>query len=109
ESIRIAATAWGRTTEWTYEKFDGASHEIVVRFSRFEGPTDPLYPYLTLRSADRRAYRSRSLRRSEIDALKQALGPNLGLAWHQGMRKRWQWARLGARATAIRLQIPETF
>ncbi|HLZ03723.1 MAG TPA: hypothetical protein VKR55_16440, partial [Bradyrhizobium sp.] len=77
--------------------------------SRFDGPRDPLYPYLTLRSVDRRAYRSRPLRKSEIDALEQALGTNLAVAWHQGVRKRWLWARLAARATAIRLQIPEAF
>ena len=109
ESIRIAATAWERGTEWTYSNFDGASHEIVVRFSRFDGPRDPLYPYLPLRSVDRRAYRSRPLRKSEIDALEHVLGTNLAVAWYQGARRRWQWARLAARATAIRLQIPEAF
>jgi len=109
ESIRIAATAWGRAAEWHYGGFDGASHKIMVHFSGLEGPTNPLYPYLTVRSADRRAYRARPLRKSETDALEQTLGKNLVVTWHQGVRNRWQWARLGARATDIRLRIPETF
>jgi len=109
ESLRIAASAQGRAMQWQYDAHDGHAHEITVRFSPFDGPVDPLFSYLTLRSVDRRPYRTRALAASEIQILEQTLGSSLTIEWHRGLAMRWKLACLSARATAIRLRIPEAF
>ena len=109
ESIRIAATAWGLTARWDYANYRDRAHEIIVRFTTGERSVDPLYPFLTLRSVDRRPYRLKSLRQPEIAELERALHPGLLLQWHETLGSRWQFARLCALATGIRLRIPEAF
>ena len=109
ETIRIAATAWGVQAEWEYGAFRERVHEIVVRFAPSAGPVDPLHPYLTLRSVDRRPYRLMPLQPSEIAELERSLGEGLTLKWHRPLSDRWKFAALCARASDIRLRIPEAF
>lgn len=110
ESLRIAATVQGRRAQWTYEGRDGNHHRIEVRLPRVEGvAADPLYASLFLRSVDRRRYRLGRLTAAQKERLVEALGDALAVEWHEGLRERWQFARLSARATHIRLSIPEAF
>lgn len=109
ESLRIAATAHGRTMEWRHEG-SGWPDRIVVRFAPVPGlEVDVLNSYLGLRSVNRRRYRMRPLDEQEQAALKGALGDRLVLDWYPRLLQRGQFAWLSARATDIRLRAPETF
>src|SRR5579875_2925331 len=110
ESMRIAASAQHRDMSWAYEGHDDGLYRIAVRFAPANiAEWDPLYSQLTMRSVDRYPYRVRKLTAAEKRALERALGDGLVLEWHEGITARWQLARLNARATDIRLRIPEAF
>lgn len=109
ESIRIAATAWGRRMDWRSE-FGADGHRILISLRPSKGvTTDPLYSFLTMRSVDRRRYRTRPLTAAEKSALEGALGSGLTVEWLEDLNARWQIARLNAQATDIRLRAPEAF
>jgi sulfur-carrier protein adenylyltransferase/sulfurtransferase len=111
ESMRIAGSYWGRSLEWTYDgRNEDQIHRIRVLLPRTKDTAvDPLFSYVPTRSVDRRPYRLRALTASQKSALAEALGPEFEIEWHEGWRRRWRLARLGAMATAIRLSIPEAF
>jgi sulfur-carrier protein adenylyltransferase/sulfurtransferase len=109
ESLRIAASAQGKRLSWTRRPGSGAT-VIDARF--VEDPTvraDPLLPMLQARSVDRRSYRLTPLTPAEKAALEAALGGELTVKWFETRAERWRLARLSARATDIRLRIPEAF
>jgi len=109
ESLRIAATANGRTMAWQHQGNDWPGR-IDVRFTPTESlAVDKLYSSLGLRSVDRRPYRDRPLRNEEQAALKDAIGESLVLEWYPRIEKRRQFARMSALATDIRLRAPEAF
>ena len=109
ENLRVAAGALGRGMEWEVVGPDDP-YRVRVRFPERPGPApEPLAASLALRSVDRRPYRTRPLRAHERAALEAALAPELRVEWHEGVAGRWRFARLGARATDIRLRIPEAF
>jgi molybdopterin/thiamine biosynthesis adenylyltransferase/nitroreductase len=109
ESLRIAATAHGRTMAWRHQGNDWPGR-IDVRFDPTENlRVDPLYSSLGLRSVDRRPYRDRALREHEQAALRDAIGDDLLLDWYPHSDQRRQFARISALATDIRLRAPETF
>lgn len=106
ETMRIAAAQWGRGFEFQLE---GPEH-LLIRFPTAEGTVpDPLYKVLTLRSVDRRPYRSRPLTARETRALEAALSETLPLRWEADFSRRLAIARLNAAATGIRLRCPEAF
>jgi hypothetical protein len=70
---------------------------------------DPLLSFVPLRSVDRRCYRLRALTTEQRRALAASLGESVEIEWHETPSKRWRIARLGGRATAVRLSAPETF
>ena len=112
ESLRIAATAWGRRAEWRYVGSDDQAgpHRIAVDFVPTEAvEPDPLYAQLHLRSVNRRAYRTRKLTTFQKAALAEAAGPTLTVEWHESLAERWRMARLSGTATDIRLRIAEAF
>ncbi|HEX5327735.1 MAG TPA: ThiF family adenylyltransferase, partial [Acetobacteraceae bacterium] len=105
ETLRIAASVHGRTMSWRAD----SAERLAVSFQYAEGITpDPLHGQLTLRSVDRRRYWRRPLTTAEMTALAAALGGELLIDWHQSAAAKRHIARLNARATAIRLGIPET-
>ncbi len=107
ETLRIAASGWGRAMTL----IPGADPATITA-RLIPDPhivPDPLLSFLTSRSVDRRAYRSRGLTAVEKDALSTSLGQRIGLTWHEGIRRHWSIARLSAAATRIRLRCPETF
>lgn len=108
ESIRIAASRWGRSCAWHYSGRKGDTHHIAVSLKKSTATDcDPLISYLSLRSVDRRPFRLRRLTAEQKAMLVAALGPRLTVEWHETLGHRWRMARLGARATAIRLTAPE--
>lgn len=110
ESIAIAASVRGRELEWDYRGQDGQRHRIALRLKRRAGiAADPLYPYLPMRSVDRRPYRLKRLTAAQRRQLEDALGSVLEIAWHASAAARWRLARLGGKATSVRLSAPEAF
>ncbi len=110
ESIRIAATAWRRGMEWRYDGRKDNTHLITVRLPPGETlDVDPLYASLPLRSVDRRPYHLLRLTAQQKQALGAALGSDFALDWHETIAERWRLSQLGAKATGIRLRIPEAF
>lgn len=112
ESMRIAASAQGRTASWQIEAGDRPSR-ITVRFAADPGVSaDRLYPYLRQRSVNRWPYKpheERPLRPEERAALDAAIGSDLAIRWYTGAEERRQFADLAALSTAIRLSTPEAF
>lgn len=110
ETMRIAASRFGRTAQWEYLGPRGRGHEIEVRLPKRPSIVeDPLYPYITIRSVDRTPYRRRRLSDEQKDALSRALGDELDIRWYESRIKRWRAARINAMATDIRLRLPEAF
>ena len=112
ESLRIAASGWGRRMEWAYEGAQDASgsHGIKIDFVPSEAmQPDPLIAHLMLRSVDRRRYRMRPLTAQEKECLQRAAGNDLKVDWHESIGSRLRLAWLGALATDIRLRAPEAY
>jgi hypothetical protein len=110
ESIRIAASRQGRVSEWSYEASSGPFHRIRVHLPRVPSTVaDPLYSFLFLRSVDRRPFGFGGLTESQKQSLMGSVGDTLSVTWHEPLTERWRFSRLSARATDIRLRIPETF
>lgn len=110
ETIRIAASGYGRTAHWTYEEGKGLRHRIRVDLARSPGlMPDPLLAAIKTRSVDRGPYKRQRLTDEDKAALAAALGDDLRVLWYEALRERLALARLNARATDIRLRIPEAF
>ncbi len=115
ETIRIAASSFGRAMRWSYlgsndAEGGGSQHTIEVMLPKnADVSEDPLCPYIAIRSVDRRAYRSRRLTESEKGELEAALGSELRLQWRESLAERWALARLCASSTDIRLRLPEAY
>jgi molybdopterin/thiamine biosynthesis adenylyltransferase len=109
ESLRIAAAWHQRRITWQVRN-GAAPLQVDVRFSHDPGlPPDPLYAALGQRSVDRNRYRSRKLTAAEQTELEAALDGQLRVDWRATAAERWQFARLSALATSIRLRAPEAF
>lgn len=110
ETIRIAASAYGRIMWWNHEETIGLKHRIRVELRRTPGTSaDPLLPAVKTRSVDRGLYARRRLSEADKAALAEALGDDLVVTWHESLGERLSIARLNAQATDIRLRIPEAF
>ncbi len=101
ETLRIAARYLGWKLSWRLT----ASTIIRIELeATVPDPGNKLFPFIPIRSVDRRPYQWRRLRPHEIEQLTEALGPDLIIDWHQDWSSRRRIARLGAAATAIRLR-----
>ena len=110
ETMRIAASGFGRGLRWDYLGSDGPEHRIEAAFPKDAAiAEDALYPYIPIRSVDRRRYRVTPLAAAEKAALERALGDDLTIRWQVSLGARWRMARLNARATDIRLRIREAW
>ncbi len=110
ESMRIAASRFGRMTWWDYKGAKGNDHVIDVDLPPTPGVTeDPLLPWLAIRSVDRRPYRTTPLADKQKRVLEDALGDELKIRWFETLPERWRMTRINARATDIRLRSPEAF
>lgn len=108
ESLSIAASGHGMVLQWALRP--GQPWEIDARFSPVPGMApSALLAALPLRSVVRRGMGARRLTGPEKAALEAAAGPELRIAWHEGLAGRLALGWLGSRATGIRLRAPETF
>ncbi len=107
ENLRIAASAQGWQMRWQVK----AEPDPLILHVQFVPDhtiaRDPLYAALGERSTDRRRYRTRKLSQAERSELEAALGGRLRIDWWASNPARWQFAKLSALATDIRLRAPE--
>jgi hypothetical protein len=110
ETMRIAASRFGRAAEWTYAGREEGIDLISVSLPRVDGLTeDSLFAYIPMRSVDRRAFHATPLTTEQKDVLTRALGQEFEIHWHESLKDRLRAARLGARATDIRLRLREAY
>jgi len=109
ETMRIAASTYGRSLIWTSTGEDQGVHRIAVKLVPEPVKVDPLAPFIPVRSVDRYAYRTTPLTAAQKLALTDALGTGFGILWRESLAERWRSAILNTIATDIRLRIPETF
>jgi len=110
ESLRVAASRFGRAMNWSYQALAQHEHRLEVDFPRSEGVSeDSLLPYLTIRSVNRRRYRMTALTAEQKQELEACLGQEFQVRWFETFAERWRMARIMAMSTSIRLRIPECF
>ncbi len=110
ETLRIAASTFGRLAWWTYRGREGPDHLIDVSLAKAPGvAADPLARFVAIRSVDRRPYRTTPLTAEQKRALEDCLGDELQITWRESPLARLKMARINAQATDIRLRIPEAF
>jgi hypothetical protein len=107
ENLRIAASAHGRRAEWRVESQPDPLALHVQFVADQTVVVDPLCAALGERSVDRNHYSTRKLTEAERLELEAALGGRLRIDWWSTTASRWQFAKLSARATDIRLRAPE--
>jgi sulfur-carrier protein adenylyltransferase/sulfurtransferase len=108
ETLRIAASGFGRGMTWAYEADAPRRHRLIVDLPVEAGTEpDPLLPFVRIRSVERRRYRTSPLSDEEKRDLEAALGPACRIRWYETSAERWRVARLNAGATRIRMSIPE--
>jgi molybdopterin/thiamine biosynthesis adenylyltransferase len=106
ESIRIAASRFGRNLTWTHQIDEKGAHAITLNLALdVTIEEDVLLPYLSIRSVDRRCYKTTPLTGAQKNALEASLGHDLDVIWFETMPERLKMARLNARATDIRLRL----
>jgi sulfur-carrier protein adenylyltransferase/sulfurtransferase len=115
ETMRIAASHFGRGMEWRYLGADrseggGVTHGIEVTLKKAANiREDALFPYIRIRSVDRRRYGRRALTSSQKTALEAAIGDELRIEWRERLAERFRLARLCARSTDIRLRSAKAY
>ena len=110
ESLRLAATRFGRRTMWTRVRVNANEHRVTVQLPKDAGVVaDPLADFLTVRSVDRRRYQTAPLTDRQKALLSACLSDELQIFWQETRAERWRMAQLTALASDIRLRIPEAF
>ena len=110
ETLRLAATRFGRRMTWRYLGREEGNYRIEIRVPKSaDVQADRLLAYVTARSVNRWPYRLRAISREQKNALEAALGSGAAITWFENTSARLRIARLNGKATDIRLRIPEAF
>ncbi len=111
ESIAIAASHEGLRAEFQRRANTPDTAPVIdVHFHADEAVTpDPLYPYLPLRSVNRRPYRTRPLTPREKQALKTSVGDRYWVLWLESPKDRLRAALLMFHNAKLRLTMPEAY
>ncbi|WP_022949365.1 ThiF family adenylyltransferase [Methylohalobius crimeensis] len=111
ESIAIAASQFNLKARFERRPDSPETRPVIDVYFEEDPETrpDPLYPYLPLRSVNRRPYRTRPLSRREIRALEKAVGDRYRILWLKSWKQRWQAALLMFRNAKLRLTMPEAY
>ena len=111
ETIRIAATDFGRTTSWEIRS-DGAHRSPVYEVHFSENPTvvrDPLFGCIETRVVQRRLMKTTPLTDGQRKALIAAAGEDFHVQLFESPAERRKVAGLLWRSAKIRLTCPEAF
>jgi hypothetical protein len=111
ETLAIAASAHGLRAEITRHPDTPDTHpdyEVALIPDSAVTP-DPLLPYVTQRSVQRRPMRTTPLTAAEKQALQDAVGKLYTVRWFEGGAQRWRLARLMFDNARLRLTLPEAY
>ncbi|MBL1264946.1 nitroreductase family protein [Methylomicrobium sp. RS1] len=111
ESIAIAASAYNYRAEFQILENRPESHPAIA-VALTEDSTiipDPLFPFLPVRSVQRRRLKTIPLTVEEKDALEKAVGDYYAVHWIESWQGRWQAAQLMFKNGRLRLTLPEAF
>lgn len=111
ENIVIAASNFGYKTEFQMRE-NTPETQLTIDVILAEDATinpDSLFPYLPIRSVQRRALKTTPLSTEQKIALQQAVGNFYTLQWIEGWQGRWQAALLMYKNGKLRLTLPEAF
>jgi len=110
ESMRLAANRFGRRLEWRYLERDGLIRRIEAYLPRDSSVAeDSLCEYITIRSVNRRPYRTQRLTGEQKDMLTKSLGGELSIHWYESFAERWRTAQLNALSSDIRLRLRSAY
>lgn len=112
ETIRIAASVYRHRVDVhrSQPSDDDRRQRFAVKLLPDEQiQPDPLAPYITTRTVQRRKLSTQPLSTSEKAALEKALGAHFRIVWLEGASKRRQMASLLFANAKIRLTMPEAF
>lgn len=109
ETITIAASTHGLTATEQRRLDSSDDHPIFdVHFSQQHPESaNPLIPYITSRSVQRRPMRSRPLTAQEKEALEDSVGSSFCVRWLEGWGHKLSTASLLFNNAKLRLTIPE--
>ncbi|MBA3598069.1 MAG: nitroreductase family protein [Methylibium sp.] len=111
ETIAIAASTYGlRVDAQRRGDAPDAQPTFDVKFSTdTEIMEDPLVPFITERSVQRRRLRVRPLTLTEKQALESSVGVHYEVKWLEGWGNRFRAARLMFRNAKLRMIMPEAY
>ncbi|GER00240.1 hypothetical protein JCM17845_08630 [Iodidimonas gelatinilytica] len=109
ETLRIAASKFGFTCDWTIENENEPEHiRLFVTFKENDTvPASPLAPFIMSRTVDRRPYRRDRLDAQEKKCLEAALSDTFYIEWFESRKDRWAATCLNMLATRLRLTIED--
>lgn len=70
---------------------------------------NPLYPYIPIRTTQRRAMSTRRLTPQEKQTLEDSLPAGYQLLWFEGLQQKWRMTKLLWSNAGLRLTLPEAF
>ena len=111
ETLAIAASAHGLRAEITRHPDTPDTHpdyEVALIPDTACTP-DPLLPFVTQRSVQRRPMRTTPLTTAEKQALQNAVGKFYTVRWFEGGAQRYRLARLMFDNAKLRLTLPEAY
>lgn len=111
ENIAIAASNFGCKAEFQLRE-NMPETQPTIDVTLVEDATispEPLFPYLPIRSVQRRALKTVPLSAEQKIALQQAVGDFYTVQWVEGFKSRWQAALLMYKNGKLRLILPEAF
>ncbi len=109
ENIRIAASWERMATAYQFQETDNILHIDVNLTPSDSVHKDPLFPYISIRSVNRKKYKTTPLTLSQKEELERSVGNALSVSWHLGFREKLKCAWLNARASDIRLREHKSY
>jgi len=109
ETMRLAASRFGRSMDWRYAASSGGRGLLHVDFVEAPGLVEePYCDLVDVRSVDRRPYRLRPLTLRQKQTLTESLGEEFSVRWCEGTRERWRVTSVNSAACHLRLRLRET-
>lgn len=110
ETLRIAATRFGVSTEWSIRAgLPDTSPIYDVKLKSVQVQEDPLASVIKTRTVQRRPMRSIPMDDDQRRALIESVGPEFSLKFYASLSERWSVARLLWGNAYLRLTCPEAY
>ncbi len=111
ESIVISASAFQYCAEFKRRSDAPETKQTIDVFLRYDSTvvSDPLLPYLPIRSVQRRMLKTTPLTMEQKKALEQTVGDLYSIKWVEGFANRCRTAWLMQKNGQLRLTLPEAF